>query len=276
MSQYPANPMQAAAFLRHEAAPRVAGATRQISISFGEIVDLEQLRQAWRAVFDRHPILRSAFIKTGTGLMVREAEKGEPDWIALDWKSIPPEDIPTKWNELLVRDAGNEFEALAVPLFRWHAIMLPGGASHHLLSCPSYLLDDFSTTRILVDLLLTLGDARISPAGEMPVVLAAGAGAVAAPGSAALPGGAGARSAAERRSAGSETWSQEKYRYGAARNQAHGVARSTRVRASQRACRLRPRGAGARGVLVRGPGFVRGRHEPFGQPLGADVAAARL
>ncbi len=160
--------MQAAAFLRHEAAPRAAGATRQISISFGEIVDLEELRRAWRVVFDRHPILRSAFIKTGTGLMVREADKGEPDWIALDWQSIPPEDIPTKWNELLVRDAGNEFEALAVPLFRWHAIKLPGGASHHLLSCPSYLLDDFSTTRILVDLLLILGDARISPAGEIP------------------------------------------------------------------------------------------------------------
>lgn len=169
MSQYPANPMQAAAFLRHEASPRTPGAISQLSISFGESMDPERLRQSWRVVFDRHPILRSAFIRTGTGIMVREAAKGEPDWIALDWRSIPQEEIPTKWNELLVRDAGNEFEALSVPLMRWHAIQLPGGAWHHLMSMPSYLIDGFSTTRILIDLLLVLGDAVPVPAGEMPV-----------------------------------------------------------------------------------------------------------
>lgn len=169
MSQYPANPMQAAAFLRHDAAPQAPGAICQWSISFGEAIDPDRLRQAWRVVFDRHPILRSAFIRTGTGVMVREAAKGEPDWIALDWCSISQEEIPAKWNELLVRDAGNEFEALSVPLMRWHAIQLPGGAWHHLMSMPSYLIDGFSTTRILIDLLLVLGDAVPAPAGEMPV-----------------------------------------------------------------------------------------------------------
>ena len=98
MSQYPANTMQAAAFLRDEAAPRAAGSIRQYSISFGETIDPDAVRQAWRVVFDRHPILRSAFIKSGTGVMVREASKGEPDWIALDWRSVPQDEIPSRWN----------------------------------------------------------------------------------------------------------------------------------------------------------------------------------
>jgi hypothetical protein len=169
MSQYPANPMQAAAFLRHEAAPRDPGAIRQISISFGESIDQDLLRKAWSAVFNRHPILRSAFIKSGNAVMVREAAKADPDWIEFDWRSIPQEDLPAKWNDLLVRDADNEFEALAVPLLRWYAIQLPGGAWHYLLSSPSYLIDEFSTTRILIDLLLVLGDASIAPAASMPV-----------------------------------------------------------------------------------------------------------
>ena len=160
--------MQAAAFLRHEAAPRAAGSILQYSISFGESIDPDAVRKAWRVVFDRHPILRSAFIKSGTGVMVREASKGEPDWITLDWRSVPQDEIPSRWNELLVRDAENEFEAMAVPLLRWHAIQLPGGAWHHLMSVPGYLIDEFSTTRVLIDLLLVLGDASPAPVAPLP------------------------------------------------------------------------------------------------------------
>ena len=160
--------MQVAEFLRYEAAPRAAGAIRQLSISFGESMDQEHLRQAWRLVFERHPILRSAFMKSGGGVVVREAATAEPQWIDLDWRSIPPEEIPAKWNELQTRDAANEFEAMAVPLLRWHSIQLPGGAWHHLLTTPSFLIDEFSVTRILLDLLVVLGGGTIAPAAAMP------------------------------------------------------------------------------------------------------------
>jgi thioesterase domain-containing protein len=171
MRQYPANPMQAAAYHRYQSAPCAPGANTQVSISFGESTNSDFLRQAWQVVMQRHPILRSAFTKTLEGVMVREADKAEPHWISLDWQSIPPEEIPSKWNDLLAADALADFEPIAIPLIRFHEIRLPGGAGHYLLTAPSFLLDEFSITRVLLDLLLTLGQAPLSPAGNLPEYL---------------------------------------------------------------------------------------------------------
>lgn len=163
--------MQAAAYHRYLSAPCAPGANIQVSISFGESTNSDFLRQAWQVVMQRHPILRSAFTKTMEGVMVREADKAEPHWISLDWQSIPPESIPSKWNDLLAADALADFEPIAIPLVRFHEIRLPGGAGHYLLTTPSFLLDEFSITRVLLDLLLTLGQSPLAPAGEPPVFL---------------------------------------------------------------------------------------------------------
>ncbi|MEI8294014.1 MAG: AMP-binding protein [bacterium] len=168
MRQYPANPMQAAAYHRYVSAPCAPGANTQVSISFGESTNSDFLRQAWQVVIHRHAILRSAFTKTNDGVMVREADKAEPHWISLDWQSIPPNDISSQWNELLLSDAKVDFEPIAIPLIRFHEIRLPGGAGHYLLTAPSFLLDEFSITRVLLDLLLTLGQSPLAPVGNAP------------------------------------------------------------------------------------------------------------
>ena len=100
--------------------------------------------------------------------MVREADKAEPHWISLDWQSIPNEEIPPKWNALLAADALVDFEPIAIPLIRFHEIRLPGRGGHYLLTAPSFLLDEFSITRVLLDLLLTLGQSPLAPAGNFP------------------------------------------------------------------------------------------------------------
>jgi thioesterase domain-containing protein len=163
--------MQAAAYHRYLSAPCAPGANTQVSISFGESTNSDFLRQAWQVVIQRHAILRSAFTKTMEGVMVREADKAEPHWISLDWQCIPAGDIPAKWNDLLAADALADFEPIAIPLIRFHEIRLPGGAGHYLLTAPAFLLDEFSITRVLLDLLLTLGQAPLSPAGNLPEYL---------------------------------------------------------------------------------------------------------
>lgn len=160
--------MQAAAYNRHQAAPTASGAITQVSVSFGESVNSDLLRQSWQVVMERHPILRSALFSTSDGVMVREADKAEPTWVSLDWQSVSPDDISSKWNGLLASDAATEFEAIAVPLVRFHDIRLPGGGGHYLLTTPSFLLDEFSLTRVLLDLLLTMGQCPLAPQGEMP------------------------------------------------------------------------------------------------------------
>lgn len=162
--------MQVAAFNRHQAAPTALGANSQVSISFGESVSSDFLRQAWQVVMQRHPILRSAFINSPEGLMIRETEKAEPTWISLDWQNAGSDEISAKWNALLASDAADEFQVIAVPLLRFHDIRLPGGGGHYLLSTPSFLLDEFSLTRVLLDLLLVLGQSAIAPAGDAPEI----------------------------------------------------------------------------------------------------------
>lgn len=168
MKQYPANPIQAAAYHRYVASPAAPGAQTQVSISFGESVNGDFLRHAWQVVIQRHPILRSAFSKTLDGVTIREAEKAEPHWISLDWQNIPREEIPEKWNALVASDAKATFEPVSLPLVRFHEIKLPGGGGHYLLTSPEFLLDEFSITRVLLDLLLTLGQSPLAAPGEPP------------------------------------------------------------------------------------------------------------
>ena len=160
--------MQAAAYYRYVAAPKAPGAQVQVSISFGESVNSEFLRQAWQLVVQRHPILRSSFSKSLDGLIVREADKGDPHWISLDWQSVEPAAIPEKWNSLVAADALVDFEPLSLPLLRIHEIRLPRGSGHYLLTMPAFLLDEFSITRVLLDLLLTLGQSPLAAPGVMP------------------------------------------------------------------------------------------------------------
>ena len=168
MKQYPANPIQAAAYHRYVASPGAPGAQTQVSISFGESVNADFLRHAWQVVIQRHPILRSAFSKTIDGVTIREADKAEPHWICLDWQNIPREEIPEKWNALAASDAKASFEPVSLPLLRFHEIKLPGGSGHYLLTTPAFLLDEFSITRIILDLLLTLGQSPLATPGEPP------------------------------------------------------------------------------------------------------------
>lgn len=168
MKQYPANPIQAAACHRYLASPGGQGAQTQVSISFGESVNADFLRHAWQVVIQRHPILRSAFSKTLDGVTIREADKAETHWISLDWQNIPREEIPEKWNALMDSDAKATFEPVSLPLVRFHEIKLPGGGGHYLLTSPEFLLDEFSLTRVLLDLLLTLGQSPLAMPGESP------------------------------------------------------------------------------------------------------------
>lgn len=160
--------MQAAAYHRYISAPGAPGAQIQVSISFGESVNSDFLRHAWQVVIQRHSILRSAFSKSIDGVTIREADKSEPHWISLDWQTIPKENIPEKWNSLVASDAKSEFEPVSLPLVRFHEIRLPGGGGHYLLTTPAFLLDEFSITRVLLDLLLTLGQSPLAAQGNPP------------------------------------------------------------------------------------------------------------
>lgn len=161
MNEQPANPMQAAAFLRDQSATEKH--PTQVSISFGERMDMQAVRQAWEIVCATHPILRSGISRSAIGdVTLHIGEKANTDWRDLDWRELKPEEIPARWEDLQKSGLAERFQPQV--LVRITAILLPGGGSHFLLAVPSYLLDESSIARVLLDWLVALDRPPAMPA----------------------------------------------------------------------------------------------------------------
>ena len=163
--------MQAAAFLREWNDPK--NRHTQVSISFGERMDSGALRVAWEAVCAAHPVLRSKFSCSAAGdVTVQDSPASTTTWREMDWKELDPEEIPTRWAGLQKSDIAEPFDACL--LVRLTEILLPGGALHFLLTVPSFLLDESSIARVLLDWLVAL-ERPLSAQAESPAPLAASA-----------------------------------------------------------------------------------------------------
>jgi AMP-binding enzyme/Thioesterase domain len=165
MNERAANPMQAAAYLRNRNAAGIHHT--QVSVSFGERMDSGALRAAWDLVCATHPVLRSQFTRSAAGdVTVQDAPGAKTTWRELDWQTLKPEEIPDKWESLQKSDAGDPFDQNS--LVRLTEIQLPGGASHFLLTIPSFLLDESSIARVLLDWLVALERQPTTPSEAPP------------------------------------------------------------------------------------------------------------
>lgn len=168
MSEGAANPMQAAAFLRERNSPKKHHT--QVSISFGERMDVGALRAAWEVVCGVHPVLKSQFTHTAIGgVTFQEASAATTTWREVDWQALNPEEIPDKWTELQNSDESEAFDPHSQ--VRITVILLPGGGTHYLLTLPGYLLDETSIGRVLLDWLVAL-DRPPAPVTPLVVPLA--------------------------------------------------------------------------------------------------------
>lgn len=160
MNEHAANPMQAAAFLREQSSAEKHHT--QISISFGERMDPAQLRTAWETVCMTHPVLRSTFARSSIGDVTAQVSPNTAtDWRTLDWKETQTEDLSDKWENFQKTDAEEAIDPRAT--LRISEILLPGGTGHYLLTVPSFLLDETSITRVLLDWLVALERPPASP-----------------------------------------------------------------------------------------------------------------
>ena len=171
MNERAANPMQAAAFLRERNA--VENHHTQVSISFGERMDSGALRSAWDLVCAAHPVLRSEFSYSAAGdVSVQDSPAATTTWREMDWMALQPEEIPGRWAGLQKSDAAEPFDAGSS--VRITEILLPGGAAHFLLTVPSFLLDESSIARVILDWLAAL-ERPPATSAESPAPLATAA-----------------------------------------------------------------------------------------------------
>lgn len=149
--ELPISTMQRAA-LREALANGQSQPSTQLSLSFGERIDLDRLQKAWELTVRRHPILRSTFHHASRGSQTLfENETLDNPWALPDWSEVEPAELSVQWKELLERDAHEGFSRESLPLWRMTLLRLPGGSYHLLWTFHPALLDEESVFLILRD-----------------------------------------------------------------------------------------------------------------------------
>ncbi|WP_328744927.1 amino acid adenylation domain-containing protein [Streptomyces sp. NBC_00285] len=124
----------------------------QLVFEIEDPVDAERLRAAWQALLDRHPNLRAAFRRRKGGAPVQVV----PHRAALPWTETGI-DSETAWSQLLDEDRDRGFDPATPPLIRCTLAHLPDGRHRLLVTHHHILLDGWSVSVLVRELLALYG-----------------------------------------------------------------------------------------------------------------------
>lgn len=164
MRETPANAAFATGHALYQLARTPVYQNGQLSLSLGETVTAERLRETWQQMLASHPLLRTSFKQSGGTIMQRLSETAELNWRSLDWRNVPPAELGSRWSATLAEEAGLSVDLAGPSLVRFLVLELPGGHCHLLATFPKFLLDEDTLFRILCDWLSVLEGHRAAEA----------------------------------------------------------------------------------------------------------------
>ncbi|WP_254896858.1 amino acid adenylation domain-containing protein [Amycolatopsis sp. Hca4] len=137
--------------------------TEQLRLELAAPVDAAALRAAAVSALRRHAPLRAAFEVAGLPeplqVIVGEAEL---PWRETDLRALAPAEARARADILAGRSRATPFDVRTPPLLRLHLVHLPGGTAHLVLDYHHLLLDGWSVT-LLVRELLTPAETPVPP-----------------------------------------------------------------------------------------------------------------
>nr|WP_308309735.1 condensation domain-containing protein [Streptomyces sp. CHD11] len=146
--------------------------TVQIAMETQGPLDVERFRRACDALLRRHPALRAAFLQRRSGEPVRAvAEHVRMPWQVHDLTGLAGPEQDARRAELLDADRHRRFDPAVPPLMRCTVLALAGDRHELVLSTHHLLVDGWSTSLLLRDLLALFdgnGDAGDLPAPGSP------------------------------------------------------------------------------------------------------------
>ena len=154
---YPLSPLQAGLAFQCLLDPASPAYTNQLRLDF-EDLDAPRLRAAWAAVFDRHDVLRSGVLAQG-GRPLQWVERAP----ALPWHEEDArgagEGLQARLDARAAGELARGFDLAAPPLTRF-VLLRTGPRSHHFIwTLHHVLLDGWSTSRVLAEVLAHYGGA---------------------------------------------------------------------------------------------------------------------
>jgi thioesterase domain-containing protein len=125
--------------------------TVQLAFDLAGPLDTGALRSAARAVLDRHPSLRCAFVHTRSGHPVQVVvDDLDPGWSEVDLTGVPDRDEVA--DRLAAGELARRFDLADPPLVRLMVLRLDTGRFRLLITNHHILLDGWSTSLLLRDL----------------------------------------------------------------------------------------------------------------------------
>ncbi|MFT4128388.1 MAG: condensation domain-containing protein, partial [Gordonia sp. (in: high G+C Gram-positive bacteria)] len=125
----------------------------QVSIEIASAVDEERMRRAAAALFRRHPVLRSAYVRTATGTPVAVIPPDvEPDWTTVDLTDLDEATANARLAEITAAQRTTRFDLSRPGPIRFVLVGLPSGVRRLVITHHHILLDGWSGPLVIADL----------------------------------------------------------------------------------------------------------------------------
>ncbi|HET8642379.1 MAG TPA: condensation domain-containing protein, partial [Pseudonocardiaceae bacterium] len=150
---YPLTPLQRGLLFHTLANPGSGVYFEQFSIGLAGPLDVGAFERAWRALLDRHAVLRASI--AWTGLAVPHLVVHERVALPLthhDWRELAQEQQADRLTELLTEDRVTGFDLTRAPLTRLHLVRLGEQRWHLVWSHHHVVLDGWSVALLIQEI----------------------------------------------------------------------------------------------------------------------------
>jgi non-ribosomal peptide synthetase component F/thioesterase domain-containing protein/SAM-dependent methyltransferase len=147
---YPLTPMQEGMLFHTLRHPESAVYLQQVAVTYRGALDVDSLREAWQAVVDRHPALRTAFAWQRLDKPVQLVSRAARVTFAeLDWRGLDDAGWAAREDELLADGRRRGLDLATAPLLRFTLARLAGDRHRLLVDMHHLVLDGWSTGVVL-------------------------------------------------------------------------------------------------------------------------------
>ncbi|SDW36840.1 non-ribosomal peptide synthase/polyketide synthase [Nitrosomonas communis] len=158
---YPLSPMQTG-MLFHSVFDTEGGAyLNQLRADIGHL-SVERFRSAWQAAIDRHEILRTGFLQEGTTPIQWVAKTAELPFVIIDWRDRTMSSaavLQQALDDLAQSEHAQGFDLKKPPLIRIAVVSLADDRYHVIMTIHHLLVDGWSTSQLLGEVLRQYGGA---------------------------------------------------------------------------------------------------------------------
>ncbi|MCH9647871.1 MAG: amino acid adenylation domain-containing protein [Deltaproteobacteria bacterium] len=163
---FPLTPLQQGLVFHSTLEPEAARYHSQMSCDISGPLEPQRFRAAWQHLVDRHGVLRTALLPRSGGEPLQAVFRhAEAAGTVLDWCRLPVSRSKKLWSDIVKEDSRRGLPLEKPPLLRWILARLGSGDFRLLISHHHLLLDGWSNSLLLAELLTTYSSLR---RGEKP------------------------------------------------------------------------------------------------------------